>query len=125
MERSHKPNPTNRSPTIDFLNFAITLHGRSCVVCVLFFFSSSSFLFFFQHLFFISQKERDMPTITNSLATVSSGTTLLALSLIAGVSYYYLFNDKRFSLSERLYFLICKRNIQEALLEHELLQERK
>lgn len=65
-----------------------------------------------------------MPTITNSLATVSSGTTLLALSLIAGVSCYYLFHDKRFSLSERLYFLICKRNIQEALLEHELLQER-
>lgn len=64
-----------------------------------------------------------MPTITNSLA-VSSGTTILALSLIATVSYYYLFNDKRFTLSERLYFLICKRNIQEALLEHELLQER-
>ncbi|CAO0793562.1 unnamed protein product [Mucor circinelloides] len=63
-----------------------------------------------------------MPTITNSLA-VSSGTTILALSLIATVSYYYLFNDKRFTLSERLYFLICKRNIQEALLEHELLQE--
>lgn len=64
-----------------------------------------------------------MPLITNSLG-VSSGTTLLALSLIATVSYYYLFNDKRFTLSERLYFLICKRNIQEALLEHELLEER-
>lgn len=64
-----------------------------------------------------------MPLITNSLG-VSSGTTLLALSLIATLSYYYLFNDKRFTLSERLYFLICKRNIQEALLEHELLEER-
>ncbi|GAA5804059.1 hypothetical protein HPULCUR_009545 [Helicostylum pulchrum] len=54
---------------------------------------------------------------------MAGGTTVIALSLLASLSYYYLYNDKRFTLSERLYFLICKRNIQEALLEHELLQK--
>jgi hypothetical protein len=63
-----------------------------------------------------------MQSISNS---ISGGTTLLALSLIATLSFYYLFNDSRFTLSERLYYLICKRNIQEALLEHELLEQRK
>ena len=57
--------------------------------------------------------------------SVSSGSAAIALSVIATVSFYYLFRDKRFKLSERLYFLICKRNIQEALLEHELLDLRK
>ncbi|KAI9359699.1 Alpha/Beta hydrolase protein [Pilaira anomala] len=57
------------------------------------------------------------------MQSLSSGTTLLALSLLATLSYYYLHKDKRFTLSERLYYLICKRNIQEALLEHELLEQ--
>jgi hypothetical protein len=65
-----------------------------------------------------------MHSLTNT-DNVSSGTTLLALSLIATFSLYYLYRDRRFTLSERLYYLICKRNIQEALLEHELLALRK
>jgi hypothetical protein len=65
-----------------------------------------------------------MHALTNT-DNVPGGTTLLALSLIATFSLYYLYNDKRFTLSERLYYLICKRNIQEALLEHELLAMRK
>lgn len=65
-----------------------------------------------------------MPALSNSLV-VSNGATVAALSIIAAASVYYLFHDRRFTLSERLYYLICKRNIQEALLEHELLAERK
>lgn len=61
----------------------------------------------------------------NNTDHVPGGTALLALSLIATFSLYYLYNDKRFTLSERLYYLICKRNIREALLEHELLALRK
>lgn len=61
-----------------------------------------------------------MQSISNS---ISGETTLLALSFIATLSVYYLFNDKRFTLSQRLYYLICKRNIEEALLEHELLKQ--
>lgn len=63
-------------------------------------------------------------SLTNSIS-VSNGTAALALSLLATLSYYYLYNDRRFTLSEKLYFLICKRNIEEALLEHELLEQRK
>jgi hypothetical protein len=62
--------------------------------------------------------------MSNSIS-VSGGTAFIALSLLATISAYYLFHDRRFTLSERLYFLICKRNIEEALLEHELLEQRK
>lgn len=62
--------------------------------------------------------------MSNSIS-VSGGTAFIALSLLATLSYYYLYNDRRFTLSERLYYLICKRNIEEALLEHELLEQRK
>ncbi|CAO3616830.1 unnamed protein product [Mucor hiemalis] len=61
-------------------------------------------------------------SLTNSIS-VSNGTAALALSFLATLSYYYLYNDRRFTLSEKLYFLICKRNIEEALLEHELLEQ--
>lgn len=68
----------------------------------------------------------EMPSLSNSVVNLSgTTTTAIALSIIATVSAYYLFHDKRFTLSERLYYLICKRNIQEALLEHEIIQEGK
>lgn len=76
-------------------------------------------VYFFFSLFFLSF------IIFVNMQSLSSGTTLLALSFLATLSYYYLHKDKRFTLSERLYYLICKRNIQEALLEHELLEQGK
>ncbi|KAI7901115.1 Alpha/Beta hydrolase protein [Cokeromyces recurvatus] len=59
--------------------------------------------------------------MTNSLIT--GGTAIFGVIFIAAFSVYYLYHDRRFSLSERFYFLICKRNIEEALLEHELLKQ--
>lgn len=90
------------------------------------FFSFCLFILFFPFFFFSlypffkqqQKKKRVMQSIN-----MAGGTTVIALSLLASLSYYYLYNDKRFTLSERLYFLICKRNIKEALLEHELLQK--
>ncbi|KAI9476464.1 MAG: hypothetical protein EXX96DRAFT_577255 [Benjaminiella poitrasii] len=62
-----------------------------------------------------------MSLMTNPLLT--GGTAIFGLLSIAAVSVYYLYHDRRIPLSERFYFSICKRNIQEALLEHELLEQ--
>lgn len=66
-----------------------------------------------------------MHSISNSINVSSTtGGGIIALSLLACTfSFYYIFHDRRFTLSERFYYLICKRNMQEALLEHELLQQ--
>ncbi|KAI8378849.1 Alpha/Beta hydrolase protein [Choanephora cucurbitarum] len=63
-----------------------------------------------------------MHSIVDRLKGIPGGTTL-ALSLLASVGFYYFCHNRRFTLSERLFYLICKRDLKEALLEHELLKE--
>jgi hypothetical protein len=63
-----------------------------------------------------------MHSLTNKLGVPEGATLAVVFGLTVG--YFYLSRDKRFTLLERLYFLFCKRDIKEALLEHELLEER-
>ena len=46
-------------------------------------------------------------------------TALALLSAVMTVAYQY-YRSKGITLSERLYFLLCQRNIEEATVEHEL-----